>query len=258
MKNLLLIFILLSTSLSFAVTDYIWIQKERKPRTGTCYEVDASSTGQKYQVKTQPKNCRPDKSSYMFYRDTGRCYEIDDKSSGKSYSKKVNIKKCKTKKTKITFIDINGKSNCYEIDIPSEGRNYYRKLKEKNCPKKLGANYLWKPKSFFSGECYREEKTATGLVNVKTKDIDCRPSDPIFKMFKNSNFFKGRCYEIHKESPNKYIKKTKAEMCRPKNTLYIFYRKEGISSGNCFEIDTETKGENYINKVKNSKCKDQL
>ena len=47
-------------------------------------------------------------------------------------------------------------------------------------------------------------------------------------------------------------------MCRPKNTVYIFYRKEGVSSGNCFEIDTETKGENYINKVKNSKCKDQL
>ncbi len=256
MKFILIIF--LFTTNTLASTKFFWVPNERNPRTGTCYEVDTDSNGQRYQVKTKALNCRPKQTAFMFYSDKGRCYEIDNKTNGQEYSKKTNINDCKTKSTKTTFFNINGKSGCFEIDIPSSGMSYYRKLPNKKCSSTEQAIFFWEPKSEFSGSCYREEDSPAGKIKVKVKRHECRPEDPIYKMHKSSDFFKGTCYEIHKESPKKYINKTKPQACRPENTVYIFYKKENAKTGYCYEIDSQTKGENYINRVKNSFCKEQL
>lgn len=250
----LLTFIILSFHLYAIETTFDWRQVEPgNIKTGKCFEVDKETYGNKYQNIVNKEKCKTDDLVFVFNYLTGFCYEIDEGSEGKKYFAKVKTDLCKPEKTKFIFTEINKTSACYELDTETLGKNFYKKVKDDFC--KESVKYLWEQKTETQGQCFKVGTLGGEMTKVKVRAKECRPYDAIPRFIRTSPF-KGVCVEVHPKDPSLYLQKTQIDKCRPKNTLFIFYKKDDVSKGICYEVDEETRGDNFLTKVKITKCKE--
>lgn len=251
MGKMILILLLLNSTIAIAEmeTTYIWEKSKMRFYQGKCYEVDLETKGKKFKTRADEEKCRPDSVLYYFLPTEGKCYEVDEKTNGKIYATKAAIESCRPKNLIKQFASFRGKHGCYQVDQATQGKVFFEYIDTQECetPDK---SYLFKLEGNHKGNCYT--KANDDIVKV---DLElCRPSKPVYQFYRKSQL-KGDCFEQDPKGENYYSEKTQIENCRPKNTIYVFYVDEKRNKGNCYEIDEETKGDQYLNIVKEHFCK---
>jgi hypothetical protein len=225
---------------------------------GKCYEVDEESKGQKYSSNSLAKNCHQENQSYQFVQTEqlkgecyqiisdsnrrkvrtkfcrpsdvsynwlpnqngwgGRCYMIDSESGPSSYIEKANALDCKPSEVvfELKVNSINPGGECYEVDAESGRMGYSNKTKRENCfEKKSKIEYHWQQTEALSGKCIEVQQSSSGTPTYKSSGYK-------------------KCIDFE--------------------TSFRFQRLTPVS-GVCTIIDKETQGENFINKVGSSNCR---
>jgi hypothetical protein len=109
---------------------FIWERQSIK--RGTCYDISSGS-----KVKVKYDRCRPNNPIHSFIKKdffNGDCIEhsINEKDP---YSKKVRSSKCKPEKTTFFFYKKPGRTSgkCYEVDEKTRGEKYINKVEHGMC-----------------------------------------------------------------------------------------------------------------------------
>lgn len=234
-------------------TKFTWkLVDANEMSSGTCFEVDSKTSGQKYISATDKEKCKPENTVYIFIAKVGQCFEVDEQTSGKQYFNKVNRELCKPKKTINLFKKINNNDGCYEIDIETKGLRYFDRIDSEKCQgqdKELVFYFL--PDNQGEGKCYIKNDLEE---YIKVEHVKCRPSETKF-IFERTDPLKGKCFERAKDDKNKYSKKVSMDNCRIVKTEFVFLRDKNPKDSKCYEIDSETKGNKFISIAKDEKCR---
>jgi hypothetical protein len=230
-------------------TIYKWIHKEgAQAWVGNCFQLDSLTFGKNFRAKVDKKFCKPIDTIIWFNTKDGKCYERDI-NPGFVYAKSIDRKNCKPKETTFQFANFNDRKACYEFDTKTNGKQFFELKNDKKCDSDKTV-YKFLLGKYRTGKCYHLNKNQAA---TQVKINFCKPKKTNY-VFHRLSDFKGQCYELRVLGEKFYSKKVSIENCKPLNTIFIFYNDENPSKSKCYELDPETKGNEYLAKVKPDKC----
>ncbi len=227
---------------------------KQSPISGTCFEIDRETKGQKVRRIVNAKECRSNveelEVQIMAYLGKDYCIEFDKSDPTQGYRKSVNKKDCTKQSTKIRWEQdeknpFEGK--CLKLSYYAGAENW-SSIHRSKC--KTGETiYYW----------YRPEIYPEKWVKAQRKKKSFSQTLQSILASKDNLVFFGKCYEIDKDKgPSVYSSQTNIKNCKPKElTLRYFHPSEYIKGG-CFVVDKKTKGEKYLKKTLDKACKDEF
>ncbi|MCR9204161.1 MAG: hypothetical protein NXH75_06265 [Halobacteriovoraceae bacterium] len=230
--------ILLDPTFARGLTKFVWKPDPEKKYSGTCYEVDAETGGQKYFEKANEEDCRPKNKADLYFlweqnssKADGDCFLIDKPTAGNSFAKEVNWQSCKPKT--IEKILLEGK--CYFKGETPLGNVFLKRMSRDDCkPDELSYNFV--PNSDgMSGKCVGVNASTGDTFNESLKK--CKPDEVQYLPVKGEKYTE--CYEVAVEGgPAVYIKKVSRENCRPEE-LFITWIQTKKFTGKCLRTNSD-------------------
>jgi hypothetical protein len=249
-----------------SLTMFIWQADQLKPFKGICYEVDKETGGQKYIIKVNSNNCKPESIKLHWNQNEGkpggRCYEVDTETGGQKYAATSFPEKCRPQNLDHVYhTNESGKSTCYAIDIETGGTKYFVKAKKEKC-KTMSTIHKWIPhkKNIYQGECYLlDTKTFGSHYKQKVSKSKCRPSETSFEWIQEDIHSKGNCFEVDKnQGPRGYSNNVLRKKClgdKPKISYKWLKDSNKPYSGKCIEVIKDSLGQVMTKATKVNNCR---